>query len=394
VKGKIAVLGIGWILVVLFSWGWESYHAKQSEARSMLEVSRAFFQQILMTREWNARHGGVYVFTNEATPPNPHLKEVLRDIPLPDGRLLTLVNPAYMTRQISEIAEEYEGIKMHITSLKPIRKENAPKPWERKALQAFNAGLREKGEFFDGVYRYMAPLKTEKSCLKCHKAQGYKVGDIRGGISVTIPYTRDTLLSLGGGHLLIALSGLLFLLLVGRRLRHAYRTLEEQSTIDPLTEIANRRYFMQRAEEEYQRAAREGQPLSLIMADIDYFKSYNDTYGHVEGDRCLKSIAEAMKKALKRPTDCIARYGGEEFVIMLPNTPLAHAEHFAQELRATIEKLQIANAASQCAGVVTGSFGVTEARAEDTSYESVIKRADKALYKAKQQGRNRVIASE
>jgi diguanylate cyclase (GGDEF)-like protein len=388
------VLGIGWILVVLFSWGWESYHAREDEERSMLEVSRAFFQQILMTREWNARHGGVYVFTNAAMQPNPYLKELQRDIPLPDGRLLTLVNPAYMTRQISEISEEYDGVRMHITSLKPIRPENAPLPWEREALQAFASGLAEKGEFFDGGYRYMAPLMTEKSCLKCHKAQGYKVGDIRGGISVTIPYARDTLVSLSAGHFLIALSGLVFLLLVGRKLRRAYRTLEEQSTVDPLTEIANRRYFMQRAEEEYQRAAREKQPLSLIMADIDYFKSFNDTYGHVEGDHCLKTVAQAMKHALKRPADCIARYGGEEFVIMLPNTPLKSAEHFAEELRSSIEKLQIAHAASQCAEVVTGSFGVAEAAAGDTSYETMIKRADEALYKAKQQGRNRVVVSK
>ncbi|MEJ2469326.1 MAG: diguanylate cyclase, partial [Campylobacterales bacterium] len=267
-------------------------------------------------------------------------------------------------------------------------------PWEREALQAFASGLAEKGEFFDGGYRYMAPLITEKSCLKCHGAQGYSVGDIRGGISVTIPYARDTLLSLSAGHLLIALSGLIFLLLVGRKLRRAYRTLEEQSTVDPLTEIANRRYFMQRAEEEYQRAAREKQPLSLIMADIDYFKSFNDTYGHVEGDHCLKTVAQAMKHALKRPADCIARYGGEEFVIMLPNTPLKSAEHFAEELRSSIEKLQIAHAASQCAEVVTGSFGVAEAAAGDTSYETMIKRADEALYKAKQQGRNRVVVSK
>ena len=90
---------------------------------------------------------------------------------------------------------------------------------------------------------------------------------------------------------------------------------------------------MKRAEEEYHRNAREKLPLSVIMVDIDYFKRYNDTYGHIEGDSCLKEVAEVMQKSLKRAGDCIARYGGEEFIIMLPNTPLHNAKQFAEVLR-------------------------------------------------------------
>jgi diguanylate cyclase (GGDEF)-like protein len=358
------------------------------------KVGRAFFQQIVLTREWNARHGGVYAFVDIVTLPNPHLKEhPLRDIKLENGQMLTLINPAYMTRQLSEIAKEYDGPQMHITSLKPIRSENKPSPWERPVLEAFESGLKEYGTFFDGSYRYMAPLKTEISCLKCHEAQGYKLGDIRGGISLTIPYTRTSLFSGVGGHLLIAISGLFFLFLVGRQLRKAYHTMEEQSTTDPLTGLSNRRHFMKQADEEYHRNAREKLPLSIIMADIDYFKRYNDTYGHIEGDRCLKEVADVMKSSLKRAGDCIARYGGEEFIIMLPNTPLHSAKQFAEELRLKIEQLEIFNVASACSDVVTASFGVaelSESMEEDLSYEILIQKADKALYKAKESGRNRV----
>ncbi|WP_345985205.1 diguanylate cyclase [Sulfurimonas sp. HSL-1656] len=391
--GKITLLATGWILVVLFSWAWEFAHHKKLDEEAMLKSGRAFFQQILLTREWNARHGGVYVFADASTPPNPYLKGVLRDIPLEDNRTLTLVNPAYMTRQLSELAENYDGVQIHITSLKPIRAGNAPYPWERKVLAAFYRGEKEYGAFFDDGYRYMAPLYTRKSCLQCHGEQGYEVGDIRGAISVTIPHVKIPLLPLGGGHLLIALIGLVVILLVGWRLRRAYRALEEQSMIDPLTGIANRRHFMKRLNEEYQRERREKQPLALIMADIDSFKAYNDTYGHIEGDRCLQKISHTMQKALKRPGDCIARYGGEEFIIMLPNTPIANATRFAEALRHHIEALKIPHKSSPGTGVVTVSFGVAETVDGDPDYETVIRRADAALYEAKAAGRNRVITS-
>jgi diguanylate cyclase (GGDEF)-like protein len=393
VRGKIALLGVGWILVILFSWGWETYNSREDEAQSLKEVGRAFFQQIVLTREWNARHGGVYAFVDISTAPNPYLKHPLRDIKLENGRILTLINPAYMTRQLSEIAKEYDGPQVHITSLKPIRPKNRPKPWERPVLEAFESGLKEYGAFFDKSYRYMAPLKTEISCLKCHQEQGYKLGDIRGGISLTIPYTRTSLFSGVGGHLLIAVIGLFFIFFIGKQLRKAYSSMEEQSTVDPLTGLYNRRYFMKRADEEYHRNAREKLPLSIIMTDIDYFKRYNDTYGHVEGDRCLKEVAEVMQNSLKRAGDCIARYGGEEFVIMLPNTPLHSAKQFAEELRSKIEQLQIFNVASECSDVVTVSFGVaelSELMEGELSYETLIQKADKALYKAKESGRNRV----
>jgi diguanylate cyclase (GGDEF)-like protein len=241
----------------------------------------------------------------------------------------------------------------------------------------------------------MAPLKTNESCLKCHEKQGYELGDIRGGISITLPVVRSSsLLPLGAGHLLIAAIGLLLIGLFGKRLHDVYRALQKQSVMDPLTGIANRRYFMEKAALEYSRAEREQQPMALIMVDIDYFKSYNDTYGHMEGDACLKRVAGAMKRALKRPADCIARYGGEEFVIMLPDTPLQGAAEMAEQLRTAVQELRIANSASRCSDVVTASFGVAAETGGEASYDLLLKRADDALYRAKQQGRNRVETAE
>ncbi|MDD2951083.1 MAG: diguanylate cyclase, partial [Sulfuricurvum sp.] len=307
-----------------------------------------------------------------------------------NGNVLTRINPAYMTRQLSELAAEYNGAQIHITSLKPIRPENGPTPWERKALESFERGISEVGTFTDGQYRYMAPLITQKSCLKCHGEQGYRVGDIRGGISITLPYNRYApLWPRIIGYIAVTAAGLLFILFFGRRLARAYQMLEEQSIIDPLTEIPNRRFFMKRAEEEFQRAERDHIPIALIMVDIDNFKGFNDRYGHIEGDVTLKTVAATMKQQLRRPPDCIARYGGEEFVILLPNTSPEGAAQVAELLRTKIEALQINNEASSCADVVTISLGVAAAPRDGVSFEAQLKEADKALYTAKQTGRNR-----
>ncbi|NJD90950.1 MAG: DUF3365 domain-containing protein [Geobacter sp.] len=153
----------------------------------------AFFEKDLLYRRWASRHGGVYVPATETTQPNPYLSHIPeRDITTPSGRQLTLMNPAYMTRQVFEMAEEKEGAgRGHITSLNPIRPENAPDPWETGALQAFANGAKEISQVSDingkPYHRYMKPLFVEKSCLKCHSAQGYHEGDLRGGISVSVP---------------------------------------------------------------------------------------------------------------------------------------------------------------------------------------------------------------
>lgn len=388
---QIAYFSIGWVVVVLFTFGGAYYNSRQKEDRNILEVSRAFFNQIVLTREWNARHGGVYVYSSEATPPNPYLsKDPERDIYLENGKTLTKINPAYMTRQISELSAQHIGAQVHITSLNPIRPANKATPWERKALKSFESGVKEVGLFRDGNYRYMAPLITQKSCLQCHGDQGYKIGDIRGGISITLPYNRyASLWPRIIGYLTVTVVGLLFIQFFGRRLAKAYQMLHEQSIIDPLTEIPNRRFFMKRAKEEFLRAERDHTPIALIMIDIDYFKGFNDRYGHIEGDITLKTVAETMKQQLRRPPDCIARYGGEEFIIMLPNTSGEGAARVAELLRIKIEALKINNEASQCADVVTISLGIAVAPHDGISFDAQLKQADEALYAAKQKGRNR-----
>ncbi len=180
---------IFWLVLILCSLAWGMRTAGKDMTRMVFNIGHAFFKEIETTRLWNAEHGGVYVPVTDKTRPNPYLDIPDRDVITTTGIQLTKINPAYMTRQIAEIAKRENNITYHIASLKPIRPANKADKWETAALTAFENGRKEVLQFIEGAtaYRYMAPLLIKKACLSCHAEQGYKTGDIRGGISVTIP---------------------------------------------------------------------------------------------------------------------------------------------------------------------------------------------------------------
>lgn len=170
--------------------------------------------------------------------------------------------------------------------------------------------------------------------------------------------------------------------------------LRELAFLDGLTGVYNRRFFDQQLQVELARSIRTGNPLALIMLDIDYFKRYNDHYGHQAGDECLRQIALALKGCLRRPADLLARYGGEEFVCILPETDFDAALDLAASMEQTVRRLQIPHAGSEMAAIVTISLGVA-GRGNDRldSVETLMVVADKQLYQAKAAGRGRVCGS-
>lgn len=178
-----------------------------------------------------------------------------------------------------------------------------------------------------------------------------------------------------------------------RQLKIANQELEKLAHIDGLTQVANRRRFDELLEQEWFRLRREKAPLSLIFCDVDYFKLYNDTYGHPVGDKCLEKIAKKIQQVVKRPSDLVARYGGEEFAVILPNTSLSGAIHVAKEIQAAIKELAIAHDRSKVSNIVTLSLGVASILPTiSSSPTTLLTIADRALYQAKERGRDRVLA--
>ena len=404
VKKYLASIGLLICLVVLsIFWGFY-YRSTELIQNQLLYQGQAFFQEIVLTRQWIAQHGGVYVKMLPGVTANPYLlqvpglKVVIKD---EAGDLYTLKNPALFTREISELAAQNGMFRFHITSLKPLNPSNAPDPFEKDALERFNNGAREittlETDNNEVFFRFMAPLTTDKSCLPCHAHQGYKEGDIRGGISVTSSAT-ETVGKIRESQIFLVLSAsLIILLLVSiiflvarsfiKDLRSAENKLVEMATHDFLTGLLNRREAYHRLNEEVQRTRRSQKPFSLLFLDLDHFKKINDVHGHSAGDIVLQSVAATMQMGV-RPYDLCCRYGGEEFLVALPEIGLEEATLAAERLRLDIAAQEITVAPDTRLGI-TASIGVATLNDEET-IDQLISRADDAMYRGKQQGRNRV----
>jgi len=176
-------------IISLLLYNWKTGSMKNEIEGIIGNQAKAFFNELITARAWNAMHGGVYVPVTDEIQPNPYLDVPNRDVYTTDSVLLTKINPAFMTRLISEIAEKKGGITYHITSLNPIRPANKADEWETESLTKFETGTKDVLQYFekDTVFKFMAPLIVTKACMKCHEKQGYNLGDIRGGISVSIP---------------------------------------------------------------------------------------------------------------------------------------------------------------------------------------------------------------
>lgn len=181
---------------------------------------------------------------------------------------------------------------------------------------------------------------------------------------------------------------------VEQKLREVNQELQKLSREDPLMGISNRRYFDEYFAQEWKRAVRHKAPLSLLIGDIDYFKEYNDTFGHVAGDKCLQRIAKALRESLERPGDLVARYGGEEIALVLPSTPEDGARDLAEKLRVLVSSLPFADVSSPAQSVTISIGYGTIVPEPNGAMEDFIRAVDGALYRAKQQGRNRTVGTD
>ncbi len=348
-----------WTATVAASLVWNLHHQNEETLAMARSEARIAYNKDLVYRRWAASHGGVYVPVTDQTPPNPYLEVPEREITTPSGRLLTLVNPAYMTRQVHELGEEQYGARGHITSLRPIRPANAPDPWETEALKAFERGETQASsvEEIEGepYMRLMHPLITEEGCLKCHAAQGYQLGDIRGGISVSVPMaplwaiSRQHALAVSAGHSLLWLLGLAGLGLgarhLGQRVRERDRAQEalreardtlEMHVRERTAELEDANEHLQREIVERKRAEQAIRESDLWMRGI--FNSLEEAVFVVTADRRLVNVNAAAEG--------IFGYSKDELVNR--STEILHVNHehyveFGRRIRQAFDHEDTAN---------------------------------------------------
>jgi diguanylate cyclase (GGDEF)-like protein len=367
----------------------------------LLARGRAVVEGLTLIRHWNASHGGIYVKGGPDFPANPYLH--LPDLVTDQGEVLRPVHPAEMTRQLSAFARDQRLFTFHLFSDRPVNPQNTAESFELEAIQAFRQGRDEVARHEgpdEGNFVYVAPLRMEAACLPCHQQQGYKEGDIRGGVSVRYEvgeaaqvYRRHKTWALGLG----AAAAVIFLVAVnllvwrlGRSVGKAQAKLEEQAMRDELTGLANRRHFYERLGQELKRARRHSRPLALAMIDLDHFKQVNDEFGHWAGDRVLRRAAKLIQEQC-RAHDTVARYGGEEFTVILPETGREGALALAEKLRAAVEaqEFKIGPEKPLRLTISLGLVSLEGAEQNEHDVDAVINRADLALYQAKEAGRNR-----
>lgn len=385
----------------------------------LFEQASTLFNNIVTIRKWNSDHGSVYVKKHDNIEPNPYLFD--NHLYSKDDELLVKVNPAWMTRQLSELSNKNEDYYFKITSLNPINPNNAPDEFEKEGLEILdkNKNLDFFTQLEEDKYSLIGPLMVEPSCLQCHGEENYNVGDVRGGLRVSVPidyYNENIRIVESKTNILyfitfftsaIFIAVIIFAIYsinlrelnitklnktlerkVSRRtkeLKDANKKLLELSTTDYLTNIPNRRFLFETGFKYFHLAKREKTNLSIVCIDIDYFKNINDTYGHDTGDEILKLVANSILPHIRK-SDIFARTGGEEFTILLNKTNETDAFIFAEKIRTTVENLTYKK--DEAIIKTTISLGISQLRQEDKDLNSIINRADNALYKAKKESRN------
>jgi len=383
-------------LLVGYSYFWNIDNIRNEQVKLALAEAKANWNKDAAFRQWATKHGGVYVKPNERTPVNPYLIHIEnRDIVTEDGTQLTLMNPAYMMRQMTEEFESDYGIKGKITGKVQLNPVNKPDAWQLKVLNAFEAGSTDElfeQQLIEGLpyLRYMKAMYMTDGCVKCHGHLGFKDGDLRGGVSVSIPLTpyftvaEATNSSIRTIHLVVWMLGMIAIAVFSLLMGQALSRLSQLSLHDALTKLPNTRLFKMRLDLSLKKYQRDNNTqFAVCFLDLDRFKNLNDSRGHSTGDLLLIALSSRLE-GLLRPGDTISRMGGDEFTLLLDNIEhVNQAIEITQRVLASFEQPFLINNDEIYAST---SVGICMVAPYYINGSDMIRDADIAMYRAKAAG--------
>lgn len=334
----LLLIGLEWTLICAVALSLHLQQDRLESQRQVLARAEAMLERDLLYRDWVASHGGVYVPVSESSPPNPHMEFLPgRDVKTADGRLLTLVNPSYMTHMAFAMDNRLGKTVSKITSLKYLNPANAPDEWEAAALRQFEQGVdRVSAVASTGngeMVRAMRAFRVDEACLKCHETQGYKVGDVRGGLSISIPL--ESVLSAHASHRLLSVglfvllwaAGTLSLYLIGRRLYYqTQRVVESErqrvqveedlsfvSNYDRRSRLPNRFKFEEELAELFTEVGRQGDEVAVAVLEIRNYRQIVDNFDHPVGDLLFNRVADRLTGLLEGE-GAAARFGEDRLL--------------------------------------------------------------------------------
>lgn len=387
-------------LLIVYSWHWNVDNIHTEKLNLALAEAKANWNKDASFRKWATLHGGLYVTPDKRTPPNPALAHLPnRDVITTGGQKLTLMNPAYMMRQMTQEFEDNYGIKGKITGKLQLNPINKPDKWQLKILNQFERGdVHEVYEqkMIDGqpYLRYMKPMFMTEGCVKCHGVLGFKEGDLRGGVSVSIPLKPYFMAAENTGtnifitHFIIWLLGSVVIIIFAWFTHKLLLKMAHNTLHDGLTGLPNITLFKNRLKQSFKKYKRDQKQLfAVAFFDLDRFKDLNDSSGHKIGDELLIALSQRLSTTL-RSGDSMARMGGDEFTLLFEQVKnLEESIHIAERVQLSLQKpFNIDNKALH----IDASMGLCLISKHYKNAEDMIRDADIAMYRAKAQGKGRI----
>ena len=390
---------LGWTLTVILSLMFAAYNQYQQSFETARNVAKANFDKDQAFRQWATTHGGAYVPVDmKRTPPSPYLSHIPeRDIVTKSGKKLTLMNPAYMLRQMMDEYSGLYGAKGHITALDILNPNSAPDEWEKEALLSFrkDSSIEEKLELTtkdgESYMRIMRPMKITPGCLSCHGHQAsYLDSETAGGVSVSVPMTEIYKLSIKSFkktlviHFLFWLAGMLIFRFVYLNEQKAKDELEYFANHDTLTGLPNRHAYIKKITHLIN-STEEEKNFALVFMDLDNFKAVNDSLGHTLGDMLLHKVTQRLQSEIEG-YDMLSRFGGDEFVLLFSNVQSELTlESTVKQIHKVLQKPFMLNTYEV---YTTASIGIAIYPDDAQDAELLLRNADIAMYDAKQSGRS------